>query len=183
MEMAQPLLTKPFKKATVHNITQGFHRGHDAIDIVSAYGTPLVAPENCKVTHLWGDGPLVEHNEGLKRGYGLKLLGVTSGLTHVYWHTNPVFPVSVGDYVTRGQIIAFMGNAGHVTVGGNYVPLDERNTPPYRGTHLHQEIINTKGDRVDPIPLIDWVAEPTYGTSDWIAAWFAVLMKMGKIVS
>jgi murein DD-endopeptidase MepM/ murein hydrolase activator NlpD len=183
MEIQSLRLVKPFKKASVWNITQSFHGEHPGIDIVSKYGTPLVAPENCKVIGLWGDGPLVEHNEGLERGYGLKLKGVVSGYTHIYWHCNPVFPVSLDEYVTAGQIVAFMGNAGNVSFGGKYVPLDERNTPPYKGTHLHQEVWNKANRRVDPVPLIEWTIEPAYTTGEWITAWFKVLAKIGKLVS
>lgn len=183
MEIQQVQLTKPYKGATILHVSQGFHSNHQAIDIVSKYGTPLVAPENCKVIGLWGDGPLSTTNEGLERGYGLKLKGVESGLTHIYWHTNPVFPVSTYENVTRGQIIAFMGNAGNVNIGGKYVPLDERNIPPYKGTHLHLEIRDADGNMVDPAQCIDWSTEPKYSTGEWIAAWMRVLGKMGKIIS
>jgi len=115
METQPPRLTKAFKKASVLNITQGFSAKHPAIDIVSIYGTPLVAPENIKVIGLWGNEALSLSTEGLQRGYGIKMQGVESGLIHVYWHCQPIFPVRLDDLVLRGRLWPIWANQGKCT--------------------------------------------------------------------
>lgn len=180
MENGAIKLTKPFKKANVLDITQGFNSAHQAIDIVAKYGTPLVAPENCVVWQLWNGERVSDDIADLERGYGVKLKGLETGNVYVFWHCNPVFPVSVLQKVMRGQIVAFMGNSGNVSMGGAYVPLSERATAPHRGTHLHLMVYSPAGELVDPVPLIAWYVEPTWTTGEWVAAWLAAL---GKIIN
>lgn len=174
-------LIKPYKKANVLQITQGFHRQHEAIDIVSTYGTPLVAPETCRVVRIFGDGPITNSYKELEYGYGVRLRGLESGRHYLYWHTWPYLPVWSGDIVKAGQIIAFMGNSGNVFTGGNYVPLDLRAVSPYKGTHLHLEMFSAEGRPIDPAMNIDWFYEPIYSTSDWVKAVSATLLKIGKL--
>ena len=181
-------LTLIFKRMTQDDITQVFHSGHQAWDLVEnstakgmLYGTPLCAPENCLVLGITDEGPL--HNSlELERGYGLRLKGLETGLEYLFWHTLPILPVWGGQNVSRGQIIAFMGNAGNVSVGGVYVPLEERTKDPERGTHLHLEIYRN-GVKIDPMSLFNWNWQPQYSFMDFIASLSVVLSKIAKKIS
>jgi murein DD-endopeptidase MepM/ murein hydrolase activator NlpD len=159
-------LTRPFVHASTKRITQTYHPGHQALDFWAMWGTPLVAPEDCKVerivTELKGQGEGYDEST-LERGYGVWLRGLETGLIHLYWHTAGVLPVFGGEEVKRGQIVAFMSNSGYVISGGSYVPLEERNDKPYRGTHLHWNVYpkNKKigvysNKALNPLDYIDW---------------------------
>ncbi len=182
---------KPFKKASLSNVTQNFNATHRAIDWLpfrkeglGAYGTPLVAPEKVKIGNIYTpqymkDNP---HDDApIKNGYGLWMKGV-SGKEHLYWHTQPVFPVAIGEVVEKGTIIAYCGNSGNVFDSGTYVPLEDRNKPNFAGTHLHQAIVQD-GIPEDPLTLLDLVTEPDYGILDELKAISIVLLKISKLLS
>lgn len=177
----QNILTLPFKKMTKDDITQIFHAGHEAWDLVEnstpigqLYGTPLCAPENCLVIRF--TEAELAHPEQLEQGYGIHLKGLETGLTYLYWHILPIVPVWGGDTVKRGQIVAYMGNAGNVFQGGVYVPLEERTKDPERGTHLHWEVYKD-GVKIDPMPLVNWSWEPQWTKIDFMSALLVVLKK------
>lgn len=81
-------------------------------------------------------------------------------LSAVYWHTQDVFPVEVGDYVNQGQPVAMEGNTGFVISNGVVVPYDIRLKPPFPGTHVHYTMGYTKADgsyeALDPSKYIDY---------------------------
>lgn len=175
-------LTLLFKGMTQDDVSQAFHPGHQAWDLVEnstpkgkLYGTPLCAPENCLVLGVTDEGPLQSSKE-LERGYGVRLEGLETGLEYLFWHILPLSPVKAQDRVSRGQIVAYMGNAGNVYVGGVYVPLDQRTTDPEPGTHLHLEVYKD-GVRIDPEPLFNWNLQPQYSLLDFIKSVSIVLSK------
>jgi len=187
----KPKLTPPCHKMKV---TQKYHADHLAWDIITTdkpkfrYGTPLAAPERVKVIRIVGDTYTPSSTQNLKRGYGIFMQGLETGLFHQYWHTLPILPVSVGDIVERGKIVAFMGNAGTVRVGGEYVPVTQRLEDEKPGTHLHWEVMASysagrKGDHIDPEALIDLKKKPTYTSFDVLKATAVVLGKMSKLIS
>lgn len=176
------MITKFFKGMRPANITQGFHDGHKALDIVGSYGTPMCAPEDCLVLGIRGDGFTPNSTNNLKRGYGVSLLGKETGTEYLIWHCLPYLPVWGGDSVKRGQIVAFMGNSGYVLVGGIEVVIDERPKPPYRGTHLHVEG-SKNGVKYDLLPEINWSWEPTYTKADLLKATMVCLTKMLRALS
>src|SRR3990167_2940891 len=169
---------KPYKRFTVLDVTQGFHSGHQAIDCVpqkGAYGKPLVAPEKVVIEQVVTPSRVDESLKDLEYGYGVWMRGQETGDRYLYWHCLPVFPVWGGDIIEKGQIVAFIGNAGNVYRGGVYVPLYERATS-HKGTHLH--LIHQKnGVPVDPLPLEE---EPTYTTLDFMLAMMKTLAKITK---
>ena len=90
----------------------GQRRFHKGIDIAAPTGTPIIAP---------ADGIV----ESIKwhHGYGLTLkIKHKLGFSTVYAHLSKV-NVKVGQFVKRGQIIAYVGKTGRAT-----------------GPHLHYEI-------------------------------------------
>lgn len=172
-------LLKPFSGADKSLISTYYSPMHKATDWVGKYGTILVAPEDCIVTRILGNSYTPDDTGPLARGYLLAMTGVESDLKHEYWHILPYLPVTVGDVVQRGQIVAYMGNTGNVLSDGMYVPLDERTQAPYRGTHLHQNVIKN-GEYIDPYLLMDIEEEPTYTVSDQIISATKTISNMGK---
>lgn len=106
---------------------------HEGIDIAgTGYGSPIYATNNGTVESIkvtawdYGKSVMINHNNGYWSNYG-HLSGFAPGL-------------KVGDTVSRGQIIGYMGRSGAAT-----------------GTHLHFEIrahSNRYASVVDPIPFL-----------------------------
>ena len=99
---------------------------HPGIDIANDMGTPIVATADGIVEYAgWnagGYGNMVDINHG-------------NGLMTRYGHASQVV-VTVGQYVKRGQLIAYMGSTGFST-----------------GPHVHYEV-HVSGQRVNPISYL-----------------------------
>ncbi len=101
----------------------GFHKG---IDIGMPMGTSICATKDGTVsTSVYGTG-----------GYGYYIiLDHGDGIQTLYAHCSKLL-VSVGDVVTKGQIIAKVGSTGNST-----------------GPHVHFEV-RINGEQVDPLPYL-----------------------------
>ena len=99
---------------------------HPGIDIANDLGTPIVATADGIVEYAgWnagGYGNMVDINHG-------------NGIMTRYGHASQVV-VSNGQYVKRGQLIAYMGSTGFST-----------------GPHVHYEV-HVNGQRVNPISYL-----------------------------
>lgn len=189
------MLSLPYKGATKDYITQTYHNGHKALDMVYysslykySYGVPLCAPEDVEIIKIAGDVYTPETTEDDKRGFGVWMKGLETGYTHWFLHTQVLLPVNVGDTVRRGQIVAFMGNSGNVYSNGVYVPLEKRRTAPYPGSHLHWELYDKKyklgGIKrlINPLESIDWTREPVYTNADYLKALAVVVGKAAGLL-
>jgi len=97
--------------------------GHNGIDIVRPWGTPILA-----VT----DGLVVDLKESAT-GYGKHIRAISpDGFEFTYGHLSRI-DVKLGDKVKAGRQIGLMGNTGFVVSGAT--PFWKAN--PYAGTHLH----------------------------------------------
>lgn len=190
------MLSAPFKGASLNNITQTYHPAHKALDIVSfsrpfinGYGTPLCAPEDVEIVLIRGDAYTPDDISDETNGFGVFMKGLETGFTHLFWHTQVILPVKMGDRVKRGQIVAFMGNSGEVYSSGTYVPLEERTTPPFPGTHLHWELFDENyrigGAKrfLNPLDYVDWNIQPTYTNADHLKALAVVVGKAAGLLS
>lgn len=187
------IFLKPYKGFGLSTITQGYTDLHHAIDSLPvrsglvAYGTPLVCPEKVTVTKIYGNEYTPYDDAPLVNGYGLWMQG-ESGYMHLYWHCQPVFPVSKGDVLERGTIVGYVGDSGNVMTGGIYVPTNERDHAPFLGTHLHQAMVDErpdslqKGYPVNPIDFIDLDTEPSYGAVEELAAIAVTLSKIASLL-
>lgn len=182
MEKTLPKLTKPFKGASTFLISQGFHKDHEALDIVAKYGTPIIAPEKCYVKNDLTDCSFTNEAQCLSRGYGVYLKGLETQNEYIYWHFWAFSPVITGDYVDRGQIIGYMGNSGRVYTGGRFVEYGDRYKSPFPGTHLHMAVFKNGTKALDPIPLIDWDTEPTFSMGDLISSYAKSIKRMSSHV-
>ena len=104
---------------------RGYSDGHRGIDLSAPEGTPVYAADSGIVTVA---GILYDYGNCVKIDH-------QNGMQTLYAH-NSVMLVNVGDYVSRGDTIAFVGSTGRST-----------------GSHLHFEVYmnNTK---IDPAPFI-----------------------------
>ena len=107
------------------NISCGYSSGHKAIDISGGgrtiYGTPIVAADSGKVVtatyhYSYGNYVMIDHG---------------GGYSTLYAHASSL-AVSVGQTVTKGQTIAYVGSTGNST-----------------GPHLHFEV-RVNGNRQNP---------------------------------
>lgn len=100
----------------------GVSRLHGGVDYGAAHGTQIMATGDAIVTHAGNAG-----------GYGLLVkLDHGSGLETRYAHMSRI-AVSVGDRVSAGQVIGYVGSTGRST-----------------GAHLHYET-RVDGRAVDPL--------------------------------
>ena len=98
---------------------------HPGIDIGNYYGAPVYAAASGYVAMA-----------GWMRGYGRYIeINHDYGYVTVYGHMSSII-VEAGEYVTKGQIIAYVGSSGYST-----------------GPHLHFEIIRY-GREINPLNLI-----------------------------
>jgi murein DD-endopeptidase MepM/ murein hydrolase activator NlpD len=98
---------------------------HKGIDVANATGTPIWAAAAGEVYHAGGFG-----------GYGnAVLIDHGSGMTTLYGHMSRV-AVGVGQQVTQGQVIGYIGSTGNST-----------------GPHLHFEVRIGESPR-DPAPYL-----------------------------
>jgi hypothetical protein len=188
------MLSLPFKKFSKANISQTYHEKHKALDLVTSYGygygEPLCAPENCRIDRIVEDLEISEDLKKFEKGFGVWMTGLETGMVHLYWHTWGTIPVNGGDIVQRGQIVAFMGNSGNVTKGGVYVPVENRLTKPFLGTHLHYTLYNKghkigqySGDELNPLDYFNWNWQPTYTQVEYLKTVAKLLVKMVKLIN
>ena len=139
----------------IHPVTHKntFHAG---LDLPAKYGTPIYAPASGVVVYAdkkgaYGNFMLVAHSYGFKTAYG---------------HLSK-FAVKSGDYVSKGQKIAYVGSTGRST-----------------GPHLHYEIrYLTKW--VDPKPFMFWNLDNINDITDKIDTvnWKSILQQTQKIIT
>lgn len=117
-------------KPAAGSITQYYRRGHYAIDIGNRNKGPILAAAN---------GVIIKAQGGYNGGYGnMIIVDHGNGRQTLYAHNSALY-VKVGDAVTQGQTIAWMGNTGRV-----YGPT---------GIHLHFEL-RVNGRKLNPLLYI-----------------------------
>lgn len=95
--------------ANLNRNSPGYHRG---VDIAAPYGTPIYAADSgtvVAVVHMhysWGNYVQIDHGNGYKT---------------LYAHMSS-FAVELGDTVTQGQVIGYVGNTGNSY--GNHCHLE-----------------------------------------------------------
>jgi murein DD-endopeptidase MepM/ murein hydrolase activator NlpD len=114
------------RRPTKGILTQGYHRGHYALDIGSKLNTPIYSAAGGKV---------IKSADGWNYGYG-KYIVIDHGnnVQTLYGHFNER-KVKIGDEVKAGQLIGLMGNTGNVW--------------GVTGIHLHFEL-RINGRKVNP---------------------------------
>ncbi|SDP14395.1 Peptidase family M23 [Actinopolyspora xinjiangensis] len=126
-EARQPDYVAP----TVGTFTSGFGgrwgTTHYGIDIANSKGTKIVSV---------AEGTVIE--AGPASGFGLWVrVQHSDGTISVYGHVNSI-TANVGEHVEAGEQIATMGNRGFST-----------------GTHLHFEIWDPSGTKINPLPWLN----------------------------
>ncbi|MEY2401358.1 MAG: hypothetical protein QOJ08_1469 [Ilumatobacteraceae bacterium] len=110
-------------------------RIHEGIDLMASLGQDVYAVDNGV---LWRQVVNGEVNSSLSgNAWYVK---VADGTYYFYGHLSGFAPgLTLGDKVTRGQVIGYVGDTGNPGPG-NY--------------HLHFEVHPKGGDAVDPFPLL-----------------------------
>ena len=117
-------LSSNFSKSRLHPLLH-VSRPHEGIDVTAPMGAPIVAPASGVVVRVARDA-----------GYGLVVvIDHGNGIETKYAHCSRVV-VQKGRRVTRGEVIAAVGNSGLST-----------------GPHLHYEI-HVNGRVVDPLTYV-----------------------------
>jgi murein DD-endopeptidase MepM/ murein hydrolase activator NlpD len=117
-------LSSHFTRSRFHPILH-ISRPHEGIDVSAPMGAPVVAPASATVMRV-----------ARENGYGLVLeLNHGNGIVTKFAHLSRV-SVKPGQRVTRGQLVANVGNSGLST-----------------GPHLHYEI-HVNGKVVDPLTFV-----------------------------
>jgi murein DD-endopeptidase MepM/ murein hydrolase activator NlpD len=112
---------------TVGKYTQYFHGGHHGLDIASTSSPPIYAADS---------GQVMKSQCGWNGGYGCHIIvSHGNGMKTLYAHMRRL-DVTVGEYVSRGQVIGQMGNTGRVY--------------GRTGIHLHFEV-NIGGVKRNPL--------------------------------
>lgn len=102
---------------------------HPGIDLASSLNTPVYAT---------ADGVVDFAKDGWNGGYGVLVkIDHSFGLKTYYAHLNSI-AVKRGDFVKKGQLIAYVGNTGVST-----------------GAHLHYEV-RFLGSHINPKSFMDW---------------------------
>lgn len=129
---------------------------HPALDLKAKKGTPIYAPASGVVVYArrkgaYGKFLLLAHSYGFKTAYG---------------HLSR-FAVKSGDYVNKGDLIAYVGNTGRST-----------------GSHLHYEIRYLE-KWLNPAPFINWNLENINDISDKIARvkWDSIVDQIQQLIT
>ncbi len=133
-----------------------FKSFHAGLDLPAKHGTPIYAPASGVVAFAvkkgaYGNFLLLTHSYGFKTAYG---------------HLSR-FAVKSGDYVTKGQKIAYVGSTGRST-----------------GPHLHYEVrYLTKW--LDPKNFMFWDLDNINYITDKIDTvnWKSILQQTEKLIS
>lgn len=126
-------------KNIANDVIRGFGNGHSGIDLgwKDDPNEPVTAHSEGTVTFLQtGYGNNQGSSGNASYGNCVKL-SHPNGYATLYAHLEKVF-VTDGQWVERGQVIGLMGNTGN-----SY------------GNHLHFEVHNADGVKIDPAPYID----------------------------
>ena len=103
----------------------GYTRIHTGVDLAAGYGEPIRAADTGNVVLAGWNG-----------GYGnCVIIDHGGGMATLYGHQSEL-AVSVGQRVTRGEVIGYVGSTGMST-----------------GPHLHFEV-RINGNPVDPVPYL-----------------------------
>lgn len=128
---------------------------HPALDLPAKTGTPIYAPASGVVVYAkrkgaYGNFLLLAHSFGFKTAYG---------------HLSK-FAVKSGAYVSKGDLIAYVGNTGRST-----------------GAHLHYEV-RYLDKWVDPEPFLTWDLDNINYISDRITKvdWKSILKQTKKFI-
>ena len=113
---------------------RGFSDWHNGVDLARGGGCPIrAACEGTVYWAGWGSPDGINYGEGYNVG-----IDCGNGVRTVYYHGDGNIWVSVGDYVSRGQDLMYMGCTGNCS-----------------GTHLHFGL-RYFGIFIDPSPYVPY---------------------------
>lgn len=119
-------------KPVTNKMTRGFGNGHNGRDYACPVGTPVRATESGVVTFEgWG-----QNHSWMRWQAGICILVKHKGHYSGYAHLSRTI-VDKGQRVSKGQVIGYSGNTGHVLPRPiKYLPFTKN-----WGAHLHYETL------------------------------------------
>lgn len=110
--------------------THGGYGGHKGIDIVANAGTPIYAAHNGYVIEVGA-----QLNKSYGRGYYVRIQGDDGLVTH-YYHMIEWASCSVGQRVTAGDVIGYVGSTGASTANHLHFEVRYGGIPQYPLNYL-----------------------------------------------
>ena len=111
----------------------GINNFHNGIDIPATYNTPVYSINSGIIQYIGFDG----------KGYGNYIIILhNNSVKSLYGHLSENILVSLGEYVSKGQIISYVGpkTLSNGKSNGNTT-----------GPHLHFSVFNNIGKSIDPL--------------------------------
>ena len=106
---------KPDQLSDTYDDARGQGRRHDAIDIMAAEGTPVIAAADGRIEKLFNS---------VRGGMTIYERSPDQKWTSYYAHLSAYAPgLSEGQQVKRGQVIARVGHTGDASAAGPHLPF------------------------------------------------------------
>lgn len=112
----------PSLYGNVCNDTGCLTKGHNGLDLVAPWGTPIKAVSKQKIVEI----------KNTPDGYGKHVRAIDEKYEWVYGHLSRI-DCALGATLLQGEQVGLIGNTGFVVSG----PTPYWKTNPFRGTHLH----------------------------------------------
>ena len=140
-EKENPAIGNGYNK-TISTGTGGENTLHMGVDFQGPTGSLVISPADGEVVGV--------QDKKIKFGSGGSYFNISARIKHAgglesdYGHLDQVF-VKEGDKVKRGTVIGTKGTSG-------FRSINDRRPPGY--PHLHFELWNATGGRIDPMPYM-----------------------------
>lgn len=126
-------------KGYTNQITQTYKEGkHSGIDLVGYKSkTCYILAHSDGIVTSYRSNCNITYSEGTSYGNYVKIKhgDFTTCYSHLKYGS---VKVKTGDFIKKGKEIGYMGNTGHS-----------------KGAHLHFEIINKEGKKINPLPYLE----------------------------
>ncbi len=132
-----------------HGFPPGYHIG---LDVGTPKGTPVYATSDAMVKQAGFSDSFRPNPVILETLDDPRTTGNDAGITEIYGHLW-TDTVTTGQKVAKGQLL---GYTGEQTVRGTM-------TPDGSGPHIHFEVYDTKGNAVNPLPILNANFTPSPG--------------------
>lgn len=129
----------------------GLNNGHNGLDIVAPWGTPILAMTKQRVVEV----------KNSPNGYGKHVRCVDEDYEYTYGHLSSIDCI-IGQELEEGEEFAKMGNTGFVVSGAT--PFWKMN--PYAGTHLHLTL-RRKAKPKETQWMTQYSTGETFPIADW----------------
>ena len=180
----------PYDKSRMF-ISQYFHAGHKAWDIVPLYKRSDGLPADCYP--IFAGFTVSMQDTSPKLGKGIKVRtnlwpdiqkhlaengAVGKYIDILYWHLLDV--TDEDGSIDQNTSVGITGNTGKVFTGGVAVPNSEKGIPPYKGLHLHLAIM-VGAKYIDPQIIFNYKPQMSQIKTQSLGASRRLILEAGTI--